>query len=44
MVLHYLAHGEQSKKDRLVEILRKRTTDKDEIAEAISILREGGCL
>jgi len=39
MVLHYLANGEQEKKDRLVEILRKRTTDKTEIAEAIWILR-----
>ena len=28
MVLHYLANGSQEKKDRLVEILRKRTTDK----------------
>ncbi len=44
MVLHYLANGEQSRKDRLIEILRKRTTDKGEIAEAISILREGGSL
>lgn len=44
MVLHYLAHGQQAQKDRLVDILRKRTTDKGEIAEAISILREGGSL
>jgi geranylgeranyl pyrophosphate synthase len=44
MVLHYLGHGEQSKKERLVEILRKKTTDKEEIAEAILILRDGGSL
>ena len=44
MVLHYLANGEQDKKERLIEILRKRTTDKEEIAEAIAILREGNSL
>ncbi len=29
MVLHYLAYGDQGKKERLISILGKRTTDKD---------------
>lgn len=43
MVLHFLnSDADQSNKDRLIEILKKRTTDKDEIKEAIKLLKDSG--
>lgn len=43
MVLHFLnSKAEQKDKDRLVQILKKRTTDKDQIREAISLLKNSG--
>ena len=44
MVLHFLnSDAPQEKKDRLIEILKKKTEDQGEIQEAISMMRDAGC-
>ena len=43
MVLHFLnSNVDQKQKDRLIQILQKRTTDKEEIREAIQLLKSSG--
>lgn len=43
MVLDFLnSDAKQEQKDRLIEILKKKTEDKQEIKEAIDILRNAG--
>lgn len=45
MVLHFLnSEVPQSKKDRLIDILKKKTENQEEINEAISMMKEAGSL
>ena len=44
MVLHYLQEAGQEKKNRLIEILKKKTDNQKEIDEAIKLLVDAGSL
>lgn len=45
MVLHFLnSEVSQEKKDRLIQILKKKTDNQDEINEAIQMMKEAGSL
>lgn len=44
MVLHFLQSVDSSKKEELIEILKKKTTDQTIIRDAIEMMRDTGSL
>lgn len=44
MVLHYIQSVDSTKREKLIDILKRKTNDKEEIAEAINLMRDNGSL
>ncbi len=44
MVLHFLQSVDSGKQNRLLDILKKKTKDTNEINEAIDLLKDNGSL
>ena len=44
MVLHFLKEVDPGQRERMIEILKKKTENQEEINEAIEMLRQSGSL